>query len=144
MSAPSPVERDPTSAVSWALVPGVAVTTRLHRAATIYDMMLADRDCGVILCLAGSLVSAGLRQTFVDLIKHDMVDAVVSTGTEPPAGSEEKGQRLLAALQPFLAAPASQVQVPEQRSPVAGERTGRAPAVTPPDESASGRTGEYS
>ena len=52
----------------------------LHRAATIYDMMIADKDCGVILCLAGSLISAGLRQTFVDLIKHDMVDAVVSTG----------------------------------------------------------------
>ena len=52
----------------------------LHRAATIYDMMIADRDCGVILCLAGSLISSGLRQAFVDLIKHDMVDAVVSTG----------------------------------------------------------------
>ena len=33
----------------------------LHRAATIYDMMLRDTECGVILCLAGSLISAGLN-----------------------------------------------------------------------------------
>ncbi|MGH7813974.1 MAG: 1,9-bis(guanidino)-5-aza-nonane synthase [Candidatus Binataceae bacterium] len=52
----------------------------LHRAATIYDRMLRDRDCGVILCLAGSLVSAGLKGIFADLIRNRMVDAVVSTG----------------------------------------------------------------
>src|SRR5246500_372859 len=51
-----------------------------HRAANIYDMMLRDQDCGVILCLAGSLISAGLKQIFVDLIRNNMVDAVVSTG----------------------------------------------------------------
>src|SRR5580658_8533018 len=37
-------------------------------------------DCGVILCLAGSLISAGLQKIFVDLIRNNMVDAVVSTG----------------------------------------------------------------
>src|SRR5271170_6570862 len=37
-----------------------------HRAANIYDMMLRDTDCGVILCLAGSLISAGLQKIFVD------------------------------------------------------------------------------
>jgi len=52
----------------------------LQRAAEIYDRMLRDRDCGVILCLAGSLISAGLKLVFVDLIRHNMVDAVVSTG----------------------------------------------------------------
>ncbi len=50
------------------------------RAAQIYEMMLREEDCGVILCLAGSLVSAGLKQIFVELIEADMVDAVVSTG----------------------------------------------------------------
>lgn len=50
------------------------------RAASIYEMMLRDRDCGVILCLAGSLVSAGLQKIFVDLIRNNMVDAIVSTG----------------------------------------------------------------
>ena len=52
----------------------------LSRAADIYDRMLRDRDCGVILCLAGSLVSAGLKQVFVDMIRNRMVDAIVSTG----------------------------------------------------------------
>jgi deoxyhypusine synthase len=52
----------------------------LYRAASIYDMMLRDEDCGVILCLAGSLISAGLKKIFVDLIRHNMVDAIVSTG----------------------------------------------------------------
>jgi deoxyhypusine synthase len=51
-----------------------------YRAANIYDMMLRDTDCGVILCLAGSLISAGLQKIFVDLIRNNMVDAVVSTG----------------------------------------------------------------
>ena len=52
----------------------------LARAATIYDMMLRDTDCGVILCLAGSLISAGLQKVIVDLVRLNMVDAIVSTG----------------------------------------------------------------
>lgn len=52
----------------------------LHRAATIYDAMLRDPGCGVILCLAGSLFSAGLKRVVVDMIRHRMVDAIVSTG----------------------------------------------------------------
>jgi deoxyhypusine synthase len=59
----------------------MAFTARdLARAADIYDRMLRDRDCGVILCLAGSLISAGLKQVFVDMIRHRMIDAIVSTG----------------------------------------------------------------
>jgi deoxyhypusine synthase len=52
----------------------------LARAAEIYDSMLADRECGVILCLAGSLVSSGLKKVFVDLVRASMVDCIVSTG----------------------------------------------------------------
>ena len=52
----------------------------LARAAEILDLMLADADCGIILCLAGSLVSAGLKKVFVEMIRSDMVDAIVSTG----------------------------------------------------------------
>ena len=52
----------------------------LARAASIYERMLRDRECGVILCLAGSLISAGLQQIFIDLIRNKMVDAIVSTG----------------------------------------------------------------
>ncbi len=52
----------------------------LSRAADIFDRMLKDRDCAVILCLAGSLVNAGLKNIFVNMIRCNMVDAIVSTG----------------------------------------------------------------
>jgi deoxyhypusine synthase len=59
----------------------MAFTARdLSRGAQIYERMLRDTECGVILCLAGSLISAGLKQVFIDLIRNNMVDAVVSTG----------------------------------------------------------------
>src|SRR5689334_25125804 len=59
----------------------MAFTARdLNRAAEIYDRMLKDKECGVILCLAGSLISAGLKKVFVDMIRNNMVDAIVSTG----------------------------------------------------------------
>jgi len=52
----------------------------LSRAADIYDMALRDKNCSVVLCLAGSLVSAGLKKVIVDLVNNNMVDAIVSTG----------------------------------------------------------------
>src|SRR4051794_10714266 len=52
----------------------------LHRAADIYDRMLRDQKCGIIMTLAGSLISAGLKKVFVDMIRNNMVDAIVSTG----------------------------------------------------------------
>ena len=52
----------------------------LQRAASIYDMMIRDKSCGIILCLAGSLISAGLKKVFVDMVRNNMVDAIVSTG----------------------------------------------------------------
>src|SRR5271156_6829841 len=59
----------------------MAFTARdLARAADIYDRMLRDEECGIILCLAGSLISAGLKQVFVDMIRNRMVDCIVSTG----------------------------------------------------------------
>lgn len=52
----------------------------LANACKIYDTMLSDRDCTVMLCLAGSLVSAGLKNVIVDMIRHNMVDTIISTG----------------------------------------------------------------
>ena len=52
----------------------------LGRAARIYDMMLADKECSTIVCMAGSLCSAGLREVFIDMVENRMVDAIVSTG----------------------------------------------------------------
>ncbi len=52
----------------------------LNRAAKIFDMMIKDKDCTVILTLAGSLFSAGLKRIVFDLVNNNMVDAIVSTG----------------------------------------------------------------
>ncbi len=52
----------------------------LSRGAHIFNMMQEDKDCAVFLTLAGSLISAGLKHVIVDMIKHNMVDAIVSTG----------------------------------------------------------------
>src|SRR5207249_3452667 len=49
----------------------------LARAAEIYDRMLRDKDCGIILCLAGSLISAGLKGVFVEMIRSRMIDCIV-------------------------------------------------------------------
>lgn len=52
----------------------------LARGAKIFNMMQQDKECCVFLTLAGSLVSAGLKKVIVDLVKNNMVDAIVSTG----------------------------------------------------------------
>jgi deoxyhypusine synthase len=43
-------------------------------------MMLKDKDCAVVLTLAGSLVSAGLKKALITLIENNCIDAIVSTG----------------------------------------------------------------
>ena len=52
----------------------------LARAGRIVDVMVRDETCGIILTLAGSVVSAGQRQVIVDLLEANMVDAIVATG----------------------------------------------------------------
>ena len=52
----------------------------LSRAAKIFDRMLRDKDCGIILTLAGSIFSAGLKRVVYDMVNNNMVDAIVSTG----------------------------------------------------------------
>jgi deoxyhypusine synthase len=52
----------------------------LARACKIYDKMLKDKDCTIILCLAGSLISAGLKKIIIDIINNNMIDIIVSTG----------------------------------------------------------------
>jgi len=49
-------------------------------AADIFNMMINDEDCTIILCIAGSTSAAGCMQIYVDMVKCNMVDAVVATG----------------------------------------------------------------
>lgn len=59
----------------------MAFTARdLSTASDIFGRMLREKECTVFLGLAGSLVSAGLKQVVIDMIDCNMVDAIVSTG----------------------------------------------------------------
>jgi deoxyhypusine synthase len=60
---------------------GMSFTARdLANAADIYDRMLAEKKCGVILTLAGSTSAGGCMQIYVEMVKNNMVDAIVATG----------------------------------------------------------------
>ncbi len=50
------------------------------RAAEIYDMMLREPDCAVFLTVAGSTGAGGCMKLYADLVKNNMVDAIVATG----------------------------------------------------------------
>jgi len=63
---------------------GMSFTARdLATAADIYDRMLRDPRCSIILTIAGSTSAAGCMQIYADLVKYNMADAVVGHG-EPP------------------------------------------------------------
>jgi deoxyhypusine synthase len=60
---------------------GMSFTARdLAAAADIYDRMLTDKQCSVILTIAGSTGAAGCMQIYTELVKRNMVDAIVATG----------------------------------------------------------------
>ncbi len=50
------------------------------KAAKIFNMMMNDKDCTIILCIAGSTSAAGCMQIYVDMVKSNMVDVIVATG----------------------------------------------------------------
>ncbi len=49
-------------------------------AADILQRMINDDDCTIWLTLAGSTSAGGCMQVYVDMIKNNMIDAVVATG----------------------------------------------------------------
>ena len=49
-------------------------------AAGILLKMIMDKDCTIFLTLAGSTSAGGCMQVYVDMVKSNMVDAVVATG----------------------------------------------------------------
>src|SRR5438309_2276775 len=52
----------------------------LSRATNIYNTMLEDPDCSVILVVAGSTSAGGCMDLYAELVKSNMVDAIVATG----------------------------------------------------------------
>ena len=56
------------------------VSRETANAANIYNEMLKDKDCTICLTLAGSTSAAGCMHVYRDLVKYNMVDAIVATG----------------------------------------------------------------
>ncbi|HMI40355.1 MAG TPA: deoxyhypusine synthase [Sphingomicrobium sp.] len=52
----------------------------LARATRIYNQMLSDPGCSVILVIAGSTSAGGCMDLYADLVANNMVDAIVATG----------------------------------------------------------------
>ncbi|MBE0649171.1 MAG: deoxyhypusine synthase [Bacteroidales bacterium] len=49
-------------------------------AADILNRMIRDKGCTIFLTLAGSTSAGGCMQVYVDMVKNNMVDAIVATG----------------------------------------------------------------
>lgn len=60
---------------------GMSFTSRdTADAADIYNKMIKDKGCTIFLTISGSTSAAGCMQVYVDLVKNNMVDAIVATG----------------------------------------------------------------
>ena len=56
------------------------VARETANAANIFNEMIKDKDCTVFLTLAGSTSAAGCMDVYRDMVKYNMVDAIVATG----------------------------------------------------------------
>jgi deoxyhypusine synthase len=56
------------------------VSRETANAANIFNDMIRNKDCTIFLTLAGSTSAAGCMHIYRDMIKYNMVDAIVATG----------------------------------------------------------------
>ena len=56
------------------------VSRETANASKIYNEMLRDKECTIFLTLAGSTSAAGCMHVYRDMVKYNMVDAIVATG----------------------------------------------------------------
>ena len=56
------------------------VSRETANAANIFNEMVKDKDCTIFLTIAGSTSAAGCMNIYKDLVKYNMVDAIISTG----------------------------------------------------------------
>ena len=56
------------------------VSRETANATKIYNEMLKDKNCTIFLTLAGSTSAGGCMNIYKDLVKYNMVDAIIATG----------------------------------------------------------------
>jgi len=50
------------------------------RAGELLNQMINDKDCTIILCIAGSTSAGGCMQIYADMVRYNMADVVVASG----------------------------------------------------------------
>ena len=56
------------------------VSRETANAANIFNEMIKDKECTIFLTLAGSTSAAGCMHVYRDMVKYNMVDAIIATG----------------------------------------------------------------
>ena len=56
------------------------VSREVANASSIFNQMIKDKECTIFLTLAGSTSAAGCMNIYRDMVKYNMVDAIVATG----------------------------------------------------------------
>ncbi len=56
------------------------VSRETANAADMFNQMIKDKNCTIFLTLAGSTSAAGCMHIYRDMVKYNMVDAIVATG----------------------------------------------------------------
>jgi deoxyhypusine synthase len=79
-----PVQVNPTASMSGLLdkMGGMGAEGRkVSSALDLWERMVRDPDCTILLGLAGPLIPAGARELIVYLIEHRLIDGIVANGT---------------------------------------------------------------
>jgi deoxyhypusine synthase len=80
MTPTEPIQINPTASISGLLDKMSGLGSEGHRLATatnLWERMVRDADCTIVLGLSGSLISAGLRELLVSLIERRAIDGLV-------------------------------------------------------------------
>jgi deoxyhypusine synthase len=80
MTPTEPIQVNPTASISGLLDKMGALGSEGHRLATalnLWERMLRDADCTILLGISGPLIPAGLRELLVYLIEHRAIDGLI-------------------------------------------------------------------
>lgn len=80
MTPTAPIQINPTASISGLLdkMSGLGSEgQRLSSALNLWERMVRDADCTILLGLSGALISAGLRELLVYLIEHRAIDGLI-------------------------------------------------------------------
>lgn len=82
LTATEPIQVNPTASISGLLDKMGGLGGEGHRLSTalnLWERMVRDADCTVLLGISGPVISAGMRELIVYLIEHRYIDGIVAS-----------------------------------------------------------------